>query len=175
MPRFVRFSRSVHTWNRWKCIFFDWDECSVCNLRVAAFRRWCIAANPSVHIGDHRAPEIADGQWRLWLLAKQISFALGRRKGTRKMLKSREMVNPDVRRDCCIPFPIGGDVNQRRRASPVFIGSVGKENLRYRAAGRTVEQPSLILCHRINFGLVGERENVRGEKRSEEHTSELQS
>src|SRR6267154_6448022 len=96
MPRFVRFSRFVHTWNRWKCIFFDWHQCSVCNLRIAAFRWRRIAANPSVHIGDHRAPEIADGQWRLRLLAKQITFSLGRRKRTGKMLKSREMVDSDV-------------------------------------------------------------------------------
>src|SRR5882672_7153878 len=96
MPRFIRFSRLVHDGNRWKRIRFDWHQRSIRNLRIAAFRRRSVGAHPGVHIGDHRAPEVADREWRLWLLTKQISLTLRRRKRPRKMLKACEMVNSDV-------------------------------------------------------------------------------
>ena len=94
----VRFPRPVHTRDRRKRIIAEPNQRSFCNLRIAARGRRSVAiADPGVHIGDHRPPEVLDRQRRLGLLPEQISgFPFCRRKWPGKMLQSGEVIDANI-------------------------------------------------------------------------------
>src|SRR5580700_8358950 len=76
--------------------FSQGHECSVGNLWIAACRRKSVATHPRVHVGDHGAPEILDGQRRLQLLSEQIAFSFFWRERAGKMLQPGEMIDAYV-------------------------------------------------------------------------------
>jgi hypothetical protein len=95
----------------------------------------------------------------------QIAWSGGWREGARKMLQTGEMVDADAGRDRSIVTTIGGRVNQRGGAAPVFVRGVGEKYLRDDAfRDGAVEQAAFVSGDRIGFRLVGERKNVRGKE-----------
>src|SRR5215469_15950240 len=62
-------------------------------------------------------------------------------------------------------FAVGSSVNQRSRASPIFVGSVGEKNLRDNLVGnRAVEQAANLSGDGVVLILIGEREDVGGKE-----------
>ena len=82
----VRFPRQVDVGNRGECVITDRHQGMVGNLRIAALRWRGAVANPGIHVGDHRPPEVSDRKRRLRFLPMQVSGSPRRRKRSRKML-----------------------------------------------------------------------------------------
>ena len=81
------------------------------------------------------------------------------------MLQAGKIINANIGADDGIMLTVGGGVNQRSRASPVFVRCMREENLRDDTIRRsTVEQAALLMRERIDLRLIGEGKNIGREK-----------
>jgi hypothetical protein len=84
-----------------------------------------------------------------------------RRKRTGEMLESREMIDARVLHRQHITLSIWRGMDQRPRARPVFVGSVGVENLRQHLVRlRSIQQPRPFVGHRLLLRRVREGEQI---------------
>ena len=68
------------------------------------------------------------------------------------MLQAREVIDAHMIREGHITLAVSGDVSERGRSAPIFIGSVGEENLGHNFfGGGSVEQSSSLSGQRIVF------------------------
>src|SRR5436190_16609715 len=135
------------------------------DCRIRAGRRSGVAADPCVHVRDHRAPEKANRQWRFRSLSQIPRLAAGGRKRACEMLQAREEVNAHIVARSRILPGIGGGVDQRGGASPIFIRSVGEKYLRNNMfGGSTIEQAAFVMGQRIEFGFIGKWKDIGWKK-----------
>src|SRR5215467_9533926 len=78
------------------------------------------------------------------------------------MLQPRQEVYADIFSYFGVPGAVRRSMDQRSGAAPIFVRSVGKENLRYSMGlCRCVEQPRRGSRLRISFRQIGKRKQVR--------------
>src|SRR5205823_2102753 len=107
---------------------------------ITAWWRLALPADPPVHVLDHRAPEEADRQRGLRMLGGQRSLSLGWWEAAREMLETGKEIDPHLGRDGGIRRAIWKRVDERGGPSPVFVGSVGLEDLGHHAVGASAIQ-----------------------------------
>ena len=153
--------RFLHTGDIREHVVVQRHQGPVSDFGIATRRRLRAVPDPGVHVGDHRAPEIADGERRLHLLAHQKVLSLRGRKWSGEVLVSGEVVDANVLGDRDIFLAVGADMDQRGNASPIFVRSVGEKDLRHNLLSHgAVEQSGSFSRLRICLGQVRERENI---------------
>src|ERR1700761_8852786 len=137
----------------------------ISNPGIAAGWRRRVVALPCVHVGNHGAPEIPDWQRRLRALSEFVACSFLRREWNGEMLQPGKVVDAHPVGNRGILLSIGAHVDESGGSAPVFISSIGEEDLRHDLVlGRTIEQARRLSSHGIFLWLISKRKNIRGEE-----------
>ncbi len=121
--------------------------------------------NPLVHVGDHGAPEPADGQGAGQLLAVAVAGAFFRGEGNGEVLQAGVEVDADVVMEGGVGFAVRGSVNKGGGAAPVLVGGVGEEDFGNDVGGDGgVQEAGFggLGAVGVSFGETGEGKDVGG-------------